>query len=249
MLDSADEAKGDSLEVVCAVEHTEILFLTGEHIGVRRTTSQTEECEPRGGRYDIVPAVTKWGSDSSLALARVAGAGADSAYVRAARAAIASAPVDCEPFVTAERGNDTAEMMDSWYVARDRGRWSAFAYDHIYGSECDLDGGIDLRLPVSFTGHDGLRPSWDVLSRSVPGLIDAFSSPSGDLVVAIVPDSLLAFESDGARLGARLLAIPLPHERIVMAEWAVGAHVTRWDLMIGRLRASLRSARVLSPSR
>jgi hypothetical protein len=245
--DSGDRA--DTTGVVCAVGQTEILFLTGEHIGARKTSSQTEECEPRGSRYEVVPTVTKWGRDSALSIGDVMGADADSAFARAARAATGSATAECEFLVTEDMRESTAESIRDWFVARDRGRWSAFAYDHVYGSECDFQSGIDLPLPASFTGHDALRPSWRAISLGVPAATDAFASPSGDLVIVIVPDSLFAFESDGVRLGKRLLAIPLSHERVVMAQWVVGRHVARWDREIAALRPSLRSARVSSPYR
>lgn len=239
----------DTTGVVCAVETTEILFVTGEHIGARTTTSQTEECEPRGSRYDVTPTITKWGRDSALSLGQIVGASADSAFARAARAATLSASDECEFLVTEGRQESTAESIDDWFVARDRGRWRAFAYDHVYGSECDFESGIDLSLPSAFTGHDSLLPSWRAISASVPAATDAFASPSGDLVVVMAPDSLLAFESDGVRLGRRLLAIPLAHERIVMAQWALGRHVARWDREVAVLRPSLRSARVSTPFR
>lgn len=245
--DSADRA--DTTGVVCAIKTTEILFVTGEHIGARTTSSQTEECEPRGSRYEVTPTITKWGRDSALSLGQIVGAGADSAFARAARAATLSASDECEFLVTEGRQESTAESIDDWFVARDRGRWRAFAYDHVYGSECDFESGIDLPLPSSFTGHDSLRPSWRAISLAVPAATDAFASPSGDLVVVVSPDSLSAFESDGVRLGRRLLAIPLSHERVVMAQWAVGRHVVRWDREISVLRPSLRSARVSSPYR
>jgi hypothetical protein len=245
--DSGDQA--DTTGVVCAVETTEILFVTGEHIGARRTSSQTEDCEPRGSRYEVTPSVAKWGRDSAISLGQIVGAGTDSAFARAALAATLSASEECQFLVTEGSRESTAESMDDWFVARDRGRWRAFAYDHVYGSECDFESGIDLVLPSSFTGHDSLRPSWRAITLSVPAATDAFASPSGELVIVILPDSLLAFESDGVRLGQRLLAIALSHERVVMAQWATGKHVGRWDREIAVLRPSLRPARISSPYR
>jgi hypothetical protein len=71
------------------------------------------------------------------------------------------------------------------------------------------------------------------------------TSPAGDLVIVLTPDSLLAYSSNGKTLGARLLAIPFRRERVVMVEWALGKSAARWDKEIARLRPTLLPVAVL----
>jgi hypothetical protein len=180
--------------------------------------------------------VTRWGSDSSLALVDVAATGVDSALARAIRTAFRKAPEECTDFAT-----DTADFewarthVEHWYLERDHGRWRAHVFGHIHGSDCSFDAPVDLTLPRSFTGHDALRPSWAVIKRAVPKAVDAVAAPNGDLVVAFTGDSLFAFASTRTALGTRLLAMPFVRGGIVMAQWATGRSVARWDAEVARL--------------
>ena len=252
-LDSAQAAAMDTVQTICAIERIEIGFITGANVEAEHYTAQTEECEPRGGRYDVSPLTRRWGGwdhDSTLELSQIAGAGADSAFTRAARAAARAAPEECRDFVGDTTTQDwTVGNVDHWYVARHRGKWTAFAYGHIYGTECTMEAPIALTLPRAFTGHDALRPSLAVIRRRVPKALDAISAPNGALVVAFTSDSLYAFESTGTKLGARLLAMPFAPQRIVMVQWAVGRNAARWDAEIARLRPVLKPARVIAEKR
>jgi hypothetical protein len=69
-----------------------------------------------------------------------------------------------------------------------------------------------------------------VIARKVPGLRDALSSPSGDLLVALTAESLQVFGVRNGAIGEALLTVPLatPKESVVMAQWATGQHVERW---------------------
>jgi hypothetical protein len=247
-VDTAEQAALDT--VVCAIESIEINFVTGDVVGTEHVTGQTEDCEPRGGRYDVTHVVRRWNSDSSLAFARVAGPRADVAFRSAAHAAVRSASAEC-----AEFAGDTAYVdwptgtMDYYHVARDRGHWRAYAFGHVYGTDCSFEAPVSLSLPRAFTGHDALRPPWSAIARRAPGLLDAITSPNGDMVVAFTGDSLFAFESNGATIGTRLLAMPFRREHIVMAQWAVGRNAARWDREIARLRPLLRPARVIPEKR
>jgi hypothetical protein len=208
-------------------------------------TAQTEECEPRGGRYDLTPKFTRWRSDSALRLSDVAGARADAALNGAVRTAARTAPEDCANFVGDTTNLDwAAGNIDHWYLARDRGRWRAFAFGHVYGSECTFEAPSELQLPRAVVGHDALRPSWTAIVRALPGAVDAIASPNGDLVVAFTADSLFAFGANGTTLGARLLALPFARERIVMTQWATGRNVERWTREIAKLGPRLGPARV-----
>ena len=243
--DSADRAAHDTMTVVCAIEDIEITFITGDFIGTEHMAAQTEECEPRGGRYYVTPMVTRWGSDSSLALPEVVGPRTDPALARATRVAFRNAPEDCSDFVADTMNFEWAQShVEQWYVARDHGRWRAHVFGHIYGSDCSFDAPVDLTLPRSFVGHDVLRPSWTTIKRAVPKAVDAIASPNGDMVVVFSGDTLSAFALNGTKLGTRLVAMPFKGQRVVMVQWAVGRNVARWDEEIAHLPPGLGPARV-----
>lgn len=246
--DSADRATRDTMTIVCAIENIQISFITGNFIGAEHYGAQTEECEPRGGRYDVTPVVTRWGSDSSLSLPAVGGSRADSAVVRATRLAFRKAPEECSDFVADTTNFEWAQShVGNWYVARDRGQWRAHVFGHVYGSDCSFDAPVDLALPRSFTGHDALRPSWAAIKRAVPKAVDAVASPNGDMVVVLTGDSLSAFAGSGTKLGARLMVMPFARQDVVMVQWATGPSVARWDAEVARL-APIAGAATVKPA-
>lgn len=239
--DSSERARLDTTEVVCSVRTVDIDFVNGRYVSVSEMSGQTEECEPRGDRFYYSHAVKEWEGDSLLTFGRVAGVAGDSAFARAARLAVDSAPKEeCGDFISdAESRAERANAISDWYIARGRGRWRAGVSRSIYGSPCSFDAPIDLPLPASFTGHDHLQPGWRVIERAVPAAVDAMTSPAGDLVIVLTPDSLFAYSSNGNTLGARLLAMPFRRDRVVMVEWALGKSAARWDREIARLRPTL----------
>jgi hypothetical protein len=238
--DSAERAVLDTTEVVCSIQKVDIDFVNGRYLGTSEMSGQTEQCEPRGGRFDYSSTIREWEGDS-LGFGDVAGVAGDSAFARAARLAVDSAPrEECGNFTSdAESKAEQARAVTDWHITRGRGHWRAGVSRNIFGSECFFDAAIELPLPASFTGHDHLQPAWEEIERKVPGAVDAMTSPAGDLVIVLTPDSLLAYSSNGNALGARVLAIPFRRERVVMIEWALGKSVARWDKEIARLRPTL----------
>lgn len=238
--DSAERARLDSVEVICSIRKLDIDFVTGRYLSRSEMGGQTEQCEPRGERFDYSSAVSYW-EGSPIAFSDIAGVAADSAFARAARLAVDSASKeDCESFVSdSESRAEAANTVSDWYVARGKGSWQPRVTRSVYGTSCSFDAAIDLKLPASFTGHDVLRPAWDIIARTVPGAVDAMSSPAGDFVIVLTADSLFAYSSHGKVLGTRLLSTPFARDRIVMVEWALGKSAARWDTEIVRLRSTL----------
>lgn len=238
--DSAERARLDSVEVICSIRKLDIDFVTGRYLSRSEMGGQTEQCEPRGERFDYSSAVSYW-EGSPIAFSDIAGVAADSAFARAARLAVDSASKeDCESFVSdSESRAEAANTVSDWYVARGKGSWQPRVTRSVYGTSCSFDAPIDLKLPASFTGHDVLRPAWDIIARTVPGAVDAMSSPAGDFVIVLTADSLFAYSSHGKVLGTRLLSTPFARDRIVMVEWALGKSAARWDTEIVRLRSTL----------
>jgi hypothetical protein len=125
----------------------------------------------------------------------------------------------------------------SWSIQRGRGRWVARGARMVGGSvawrnDFDLPG----VLPARAVRNPDLRPGWDVVLDSVPDALDAFSSPSGGLLVVLTRKELLAYLPLSGRLGRPALrrANPVAPNRStpVMVEWATGPHVRTWDTVV-----------------
>jgi len=128
----------------------------------------------------------------------------------------------------------------NWQITRRQGHWAAEGWAETartcgYG----VNFAIHLPLPESVVGYDRLPAGWDRLKHSIPGLFDAFCSPTGDILVATTEMELLVYRLDHGKLGRIILRRTWTHLQLdsregrnnlpmVMAQWATGPNVARW---------------------
>lgn len=248
-----DSAAADSARkelVRCSWSRIEIKFVSPDYLAVGERSGQTEECEPRGGRWYQSYYVSRFNGDSSLALTQVASARVDSVG-RLALASDARVLAKDEVCANIVNGFDPRELIEvgaAWYPSRVGGRWLPVLVEQLGTGECQLQPVVDVPLNTTFTGHDVLRPSWTALTKQVKGAHDAFSSPGGDLVIVRTADSLFVYAAGGGKLGRRIGAVPFSGREIVMLQWATGRNVARWEREIATMmRTGLPSPKVLPP--
>jgi hypothetical protein len=248
-----DSATKDSLRrelIRCSWSNIRVKFVSPEHIAVGETSGQTEQCEPRGGRWYRSYYVSRFNGDSSLELSQFTGPRVDSlgrlAFARAAREL---AP-DEVCTILAERF-DPSEVFDmgaQWYPTRVSGQWMPVLFGQIATGDCQLLPIVDIGLSSVLTGHDSLHPPWNVLAKRVKGLQDAFASPRGDLVIVRASDSLFVHMVHGQQLGRRIGATPFSKREVVMIQWATGRHVARRnEEIVAMMRRGLPEARIVAP--
>jgi hypothetical protein len=248
-----DSVTQDSLKreiVRCSWSNIQVKFVSGEHIAVGETSGQTEECEPRGGRWYQSYYVSRFHGDSSLTLEKFAGPRIDSLSRLALTRAASELAKDevCTNVVESFDAGEVFDMGSAWYPSRISGRWMPVLFTQIGTGECQLHPVVEVGLTRALTGPDSLRPSWNVLAARVKGLQDAFASPRGDLVIVQVPDSLAVYLGTGQQLGRRIGAIPFSEREIVMIQWATGRQVARWDReIVAMMRRGLQGPRVVPP--
>ena len=248
-----DSVARDSLTkefVRCSWSRIEIKFVSPEYLAVGERSGQTEECEPRGGRWYQSYYVSRFNGDSSLALSRFAETPVDS-IGRVALSRAASELTRDEMCTRVVEGFNAKELLDvgaAWYPAREQGRWMPVLMEELGTGDCQLLPVVDVGLSGALTGHDSLPTPWGVLARQVRGLVDAFTSPRGDLVIARAGDSLFVHLGAGAKLGRRIGAIPFTEREIVMIQWTTGRNVARWDREIAAMiRRGLSGPQVVPP--
>ena len=248
-----DSAAADSARrelVRCSWSKIQIKFVSPEYLAVGEQSGQTEECEPRGGRWYQSYYVSRFNGDSSLALAELSSVRVDS-IGRLALTSDARVLAKDEVCANVVAGFDATELLEigaTWYPSRAAGRWMPVLVEQLGTGDCQLEPEVDVALDKALTGHDVLRPSWTVLAKQVKGLEDAFSSPSGDLVIVRVADSLFVHLDGGAKLGRRVAALPFSGRQIVMLQWATGRNVARWDREIeAMVKRSLPAPKVVPP--
>ncbi len=248
-----DSAARDSLAkelVRCSWSKIDIKFVAPEYLALGERSGQTEECEPRGGRWYQSYYVSRFNGDSSLALPGFVATKVDSI----GRSALAQAAKElakdemCTNIVEGFNAEELLEIGAAWYPFRVHGRWRPVLIEQLGTGDCQLLPVLDVTLVSTLTGHDSLRPSWATFAKQVKGLDDAFTSPRGDLVIVRSGDSLLVHLGTGEQLGKRVGAIPFTQREIVMVQWATGRNVARWNEEIAAMmRRGLAGPKVVSP--
>ena len=248
-----DSAARDSLKkelVRCSWSNIDIKFISPEYVALGERSGQTEECEPRGGRWYQSYYVSRFNGDSSLALPQFVAIKLDSiGRVALAREAKQLAKDEmCTNIVDGFNPDELIELGAQWYPSRVEGRWRPVLIEELGTGDCQLLPVLDVPLARVLTGHDSLRPSWTTLAKQVKGIADAFTAPRGDLVIVRSRDSLLVHLGAGDQLGKRIGAIPFTQREIVMVQWATGRNVARWDEEIAAMmRRGLAQPKVVSP--
>lgn len=127
---------------------------------------------------------------------------------------------------------------ESWGIVRAPGRWTyvrrfGFGTGVARGNYTDCD--VSIRPPSAMVGKDLLAPSWSIVKRRIPKARDAFSSPSGDLLIVLTDSAAHVYRPRGTRLGRAIFQTPVPPGKVIMAEWATGSTIDDWTRALGTL--------------
>lgn len=122
----------------------------------------------------------------------------------------------------------------SWGLVRRAGTWVVrgrlnYSAEAARGSFKDFD--VPVSAPMNMTGPFGQGFELGELQAGLPDAKDFVFSPARDLLVIVRPSSLRVEHVWGGKPARKLaLSIPLePGESIVMAQWATGRGLERWQ--------------------
>lgn len=212
----------------CGFALVDLLYVSPELISTSTYSGQSEDCEERGGRYEVQFKVQNFDSDEGLSFGQLLGRPAHDAYLRALPGhGVSDFGGEC---AESQPGFDTG-----WRIAHGSGKWRAYVHQDLGFFGCVADAPIKFPLPVSLTGDRSTSISsaafdWKALRSIMPEATDAYASPAGDLLIAVSAANARIFELRGGVPGKLLLT--LPASRIVMVQWASGRHVQDWTATI-----------------
>jgi hypothetical protein len=139
-------------------------------------------------------------------------------------------------------GEITARPED-WAILRDKGRWVVRAHasygDHVCDGYFGTESGfaIHVRVPKSVIGYDELAIGWDRIQKDFSDATDAFESPNGDFLLVIRRGELIVCRIANGKTSAVISRQTLhDNEYAVMAQWALGDNVARWDRQVSLLK-------------
>lgn len=214
----------------CGFELTNLTYVSPQLISISRYSGQSEDCEERGGHYELDYRVRNLDSDEALSFGTLLGGEARSAYLRALpKYAVSNDGRNCdEP----DRTSDTG-----WRVAHVRGTWRPYLHQSRGLFGCAVDAPVSFALPASKTGDAVTNFDWKIQSKlwqsKVGDMADVYISPSKDLVIVSSASEIRIFELRAGMPGQLLLS--LPAGQIVMAQWATGRHVQDWTSKMEQL--------------
>jgi hypothetical protein len=112
-----------------------------------------------------------------------------------------------------------------------QGRLNAKDPEH---RESFIDFTINMIPSAKLINYDQLYVSWNAIKTKVPEALDAYTSPNNDLVIVVCQKAIYIYTLKGYQLSDKpLQKIKLQEkESVVMAEWATGDYVERWQEMI-----------------
>lgn len=129
---------------------------------------------------------------------------------------------------------------DSFSVSRRNGHWIMIGrlnsalegYEDRY-----LDFNINILPTSKLVGTDQLFISWNKVKEELPEVIDFYTSPNQDLAVALTEEELFIYRiNKGEIIDIPLFSLKLqPTEKVVMAQWATGSQVEKWDETVKEL--------------
>lgn len=123
---------------------------------------------------------------------------------------------------------------DSWGLVRRAGNWVVrgrlnYSSEAARGSFKDFD--VPVSAPARLVGPSGQGFTLDEIQAGLPDAKDFVLSPARDLLAIVRPSSLRVEHVWGGK-PARKLALSIPLQRgesIVMAQWAIGRGLERWQ--------------------
>ncbi|MDD2402343.1 MAG: hypothetical protein PHI90_09960 [Clostridia bacterium] len=131
---------------------------------------------------------------------------------------------------------------DGWGFFRQNSKWMVKGYI-LCSSGCGR--GIygifntDIVPPNQIVSHDTLIPAWDAIKTSIPDAKDAFSSPEKDMLIVLTTKELRVYtDFRDDYIGEVAYVIDLgdiidsEEEKevdVIMAQWATGDYVEKWE--------------------
>ena len=94
-----------------------------------------------------------------------------------------------------------------------------------------IDFNLNLIPPSNMVAYDLLHIPWKEVKDKLPHALDIYTSPNKDIALVVTQSELIIYAIEDNRLAKEPLAKYILQEgsSIIMAEWALGDYVPRWE--------------------
>ena len=126
---------------------------------------------------------------------------------------------------------DLREMAreDNFTVARRNGHWILKGRLDIDGNSEDFN--IGLMPEGKLLNYDKLHVTWDEVKERIPMALDAYTSPAKDILITVTGNFIMVYPIEDGQIAEKpIRKIGIKKgETVIMAEWATGDYVPRWE--------------------
>ena len=136
--------------------------------------------------------------------------------------------------ITDEDKNNYKNIVDYTNITmtRNDGKWILKGkISSIKENEEGKDFNISIEPNKKLINFNALLIPWKILKGEVPFLLDAYTSPNGEIAIVRYKNYLTVYRiEDGHLQGSPLISIPLQiNEEIIMSEWCTSGYVDEWQ--------------------
>lgn len=206
-----------------------IIFVGNDYIGteyslIDKYTSQSTM------RYQVLP-MDNIGRGEGINISDVAGARGTDALIKSSEA------------FTLSQDKSKAEVLerypseDNFSLQRLNGQWimkGRLNYTSSIEEKSFEDFNIYLSPPSKLITYDKLYVQWNDVKKKLPDALDVYTSPNKDIAIITTKDSIYVYNINKGLLAdkpSRKITLN-SGESVVMAEWATGKYVDRWDNIV-----------------
>lgn len=113
------------------------------------------------------------------------------------------------------------------------GHWSLRGRINYFQSGEELHRDFNIRAipPTTMVSYDDQIEPFNIVSLLSPGLVDYFSSPNGEFIVALTSTQLTLYPIiNGEIVNSRKIGFNIPEDAsVIMSEWARGRYTETWE--------------------
>ncbi|PRR78072.1 hypothetical protein CLLI_19920 [Clostridium liquoris] len=203
-----------------------ILFIGNDYVATEYKKASSFSDDEGKSILQVLP-IDNVGDMKGIKISDVAGERGRAALKNSAEAFLASQDKDIAKRL------EKSPREESFTLIRRNGHWimsgrlnSNSAEDVAYG-----DFNINIVPPTKLLNYDDFHISWNDIKGTVPDAVDAYTSPNKDIAIIVSKNFIYVYSIENGQLSNKQLEkIPIHEgESVVMAEWATGDYVERWE--------------------
>lgn len=215
------ESKEEDMEVLEGNIKKNILFVGDDYMAIEYSQSLGPEIkEP--DTFRVLP-LDDANSQSGILVSHFAEEGMEDIFYKSAQSHLVSKSIRID--------KDLKDMgqEDNFTMVRRNGHWTLRGRLNIGNRNEDFT--IGLMPTGKIVSYDELHVPWDAVKERVPMALDAYTSPNKELLIVVTGNFIMVYTIEKGEISEKpIKKISIKKgESVIMAEWATGDYVARWE--------------------